>query len=80
MTNLPAHLKKLKEDNGKNTAEKPEKGTYLCPEVPQRTLNIYNHLLKEGLLQKMQRLTFEEELTPDVLAYLEKKVLPLAHS
>ena len=28
-------------------------GNYNCPEIPSRTLNIYNHLTKEGLLQKM---------------------------
>ena len=51
LTNLSPHLRELRPNNDKNsTTQRPEKGTYLCPEVPQRTLNIYNHLLKEGLL------------------------------
>ena len=60
--------------------EEPEKGTYMCPEVPNRTLNIYNYLNKEGYLDRMQRILIEDELTPELFTFLEKKILPLNHS
>lgn len=79
MTNLPPQLKKL-QGISQDDPEEPQKGTYPCPEVPTRTANIYNHLLKEGLLARMQTLTLEQEITADLLAFLEKKILTLNHT
>lgn len=59
--------------------EQPQTGTYPCPEVPARTLNIYNHLLKEGLLARMQGLALED-LSAELVAFVETKLLTLSHS
>ena len=43
-------------------------------------MNIYNHLLKEGLLARMQGLALEQEITAELLAFVEKKILTLNHT
>ena len=43
-------------------------------------MNIYNHLLKLGLLVRMQRLALEQDVSAELLTFLEKKILILNHT